>query len=107
MKKEHPNTSSPSSNTDSLFNQMANISKAHAYDIVSKQIDELMEENKRLKELEHTFYMDICRAYNAGKQSMNAQHEAAKNGDPGGHTQFKSSHEYFVTEFPEFTVNVP
>jgi len=35
---------------DNLFEQMANISKAHAYDIVSKQRDELLEENKRLKE---------------------------------------------------------
>lgn len=33
---------------DNLFEQMANISKAHAYDIVSKQRDELLEENKRL-----------------------------------------------------------
>lgn len=35
--------------TDNLFEQMANISKAHAYDIVSKQAQELKEENDRLK----------------------------------------------------------
>lgn len=50
MKKEHPNTSTPSSNIDNFFEQAANISKAHAYDIVSKQVQELQEENKRLKE---------------------------------------------------------
>ncbi len=41
---------------DNLFEQFANISKAHAYDIVSKQRDELLIENenlrKRIKELE-------------------------------------------------------
>jgi len=35
---------------DELFEQMANISKAHAYDIVSKQRDELVKKNETLKE---------------------------------------------------------
>lgn len=33
-----------------LFEQATQITKAHAYDIVSKQVGELQEENKRLKE---------------------------------------------------------
>lgn len=33
-----------------LFEQVVNITKAHAYDIVSKQRIELTEENARLKE---------------------------------------------------------
>lgn len=35
---------------DNLFEQMANISKASAYDIVSKQVHELKEENESLKQ---------------------------------------------------------
>ena len=34
---------------DNLFEQMANISKASAYDILLNQVKELKEENKRLK----------------------------------------------------------
>jgi len=37
-------------NPDSLFEQMANISKASAYDIVSKQVKELQAENEALKD---------------------------------------------------------
>ena len=35
---------------ESLLQQISNISKASAYDIVSKQVGELQEENKQLKE---------------------------------------------------------
>ena len=35
---------------DGLFEQMANISKAHAYDIVSKQVQELKAENEALRQ---------------------------------------------------------
>ena len=68
---------------------------------------EMEAEINRLRKIESAFYMDICRAYNAGKQSMNNQHKAAANGDPGGHSVFKSSHDYFTEEFPNFKVNVP
>ena len=33
-----------------IFQQVTNISKAHAYDIISKQRDELVKENEQLKE---------------------------------------------------------
>lgn len=36
---------------DTFFEQMTNISKAHAYDIVSDQVKELQEKNERLKEI--------------------------------------------------------
>lgn len=36
--------------TNNLFEQMANISKASAYDIIVKQRNELLEENAKLKE---------------------------------------------------------
>lgn len=81
-------------NTDNLFEQMANISKAHAFDIVSKQAQELKEENDRLKAMERGFYMSICRAYNAGKQNMSDCLESKDN--------FVSSHDYFVKEFPTY-----
>ena len=71
--------------------------------IVERQDKDLGE----LKQLETGFYMAICRAYNAGKQSMNNQHAADKNGDNGGKSAFVSSHEYFLSEFPEFKTNVP
>jgi hypothetical protein len=67
----------------------------------------LKERIKVLEDLERSFYMNICRAYNAGKRNMNNQHQAAKNGDPGGESEFVSSNDYFISEFPEFTVNVP
>jgi len=35
---------------DNLFEQMANISKAHGYDILVEQVKELKEENKRMAE---------------------------------------------------------
>lgn len=38
---------------DNLFEQMTNISKAHAYDIVSKRAQELDIENKQLKEIKY------------------------------------------------------
>jgi hypothetical protein len=60
---------------------------------------------KRLMELEGSFYMGICRAYNAGKQNMiNVQ--LAKGSEDEGKL-FLSSHDYFITEFPEFKTNVP
>jgi len=34
---------------DQVFDQMVQISKAHAYDIVSPQVKELQEENEKLK----------------------------------------------------------
>lgn len=46
---------------DNLFEQAANISKAHAYDIVSKQVDELKEvirELIRVGELEDVTFTD-------------------------------------------------
>jgi len=36
---------------DSLFEQMANISKAHGYDILAKQVGELKEVIRRLIEI--------------------------------------------------------
>lgn len=51
---------------------------------LAKENKQLKEQVERLKKIEAGFYMNICRAYNAGKQSMNNQHEAARNGDPGG-----------------------
>lgn len=36
---------------DNLFEQAANISKAHGYDILAKQVGELQAENKRLLSL--------------------------------------------------------
>lgn len=59
-----------------------------------------------LRALESNFYMDICRAYNAGKQSMNNQHQDAREGKEFNE-RFVSSHDYFINEFPEFTTNVP
>lgn len=47
MNNDNKPTETPFAN---LFEQAAQISKAHAYDIVSKQRDELMEENKMLRE---------------------------------------------------------
>lgn len=35
---------------ENLFEQMANISKAHGYDILSKQVGELKEENRNMAE---------------------------------------------------------
>lgn len=70
----------------------------------------LLEDNKLLREalqnMESSFYMDICRAYNAGKQNMSqcVQAYADNNND---NSAFKSSHDYFKSEFPEFTKNVP
>ena len=89
---------------DNLFETFSNISKAQGYDILAERVKELEEENKRLKS---TFYTDICRAYNAGKQNMNDMHTAAKKGDPDGNSIFISSHDYFITEFPNFKTNVP
>lgn len=72
----------------------------------SKRVLTVPEFEERDK-LKNGFYMNICRAFNAGKQAMNDQHTAAKNGDPNGSSAFVSSHEYFTTEFPSFTTNVP
>lgn len=66
----------------------------------------LKERVKQLEQLERSFYMDICRAYNAGKQCMSDQHEDARNGKEFN-TRFVSSHNYFVGEFPTFKTNVP
>lgn len=61
---------------------------------------------KRLMELEGSFYMNICRAYNAGKENALAMvAEGKKMGETS--LEFKSSHDYFTTEFPEFKTNVP
>lgn len=61
--------------------------------------DELVAENERLKQFEKAFYMNICRAYNAGKDNIinNLKNEQ----------DFISSHAYFVNEFPDFKTNVP
>jgi len=89
---------------DNLFETFSNISKAQGYDILAAKVKELEEENKRLKS---TFYTDICRAYNAGKENMFNVHKAVQNGDPDGNSIFISSHDYFISEFPNFKTNVP
>lgn len=78
---------------DDLFQQMANISKAHGYDILAEQVKELKTENEALKAQLDSFYMDICRAYNAGKK--NAILCMAEGDD-----KFIASHDYFLKEFP-------
>ena len=50
MKKQNTPTNTPDSPFSNLFEQAANISKAHAYDILVEQVGELKEENERLKE---------------------------------------------------------
>lgn len=47
---------------DQLMEQIVNISKAGAYDIVSKQRNELLEENKALKE-QVKFLRDLIMEY--------------------------------------------
>lgn len=86
---------------ENLFEQMGNIVKASNYDIVAKQRDELMKENERLKLIERSFYMDICRAYNAGKDNMKHCYDKVDM------AVFISSHDYFTAEFPAFKTNVP
>ncbi len=54
MKENKTTTAAPSQHTgegvgqDELFNQIANISKAHAYDIVSEQVQELTAQRDEL-----------------------------------------------------------
>lgn len=79
-----------------------------------KEVIEGLEDDRRfyvplIKELEamkRRFYMDICRAYNAGK--LNAIEMVAEGKNNGGApVSFQSSHQYFIGEFPEFKTNVP
>lgn len=70
----------------------------------------LKADNKLLREAlqnrEGSFYMDICRAYNAGKENAFAMvAENKKMGETS--TTFKASHDYFIEEFPGFKTNVP
>lgn len=58
-------------------------------------------ENGKITMSESEFYMDICRAYNAGKKNIQDMYTAVKNGDPDGNSVFVSSHEYFKSEFPD------
>ncbi len=74
------------------------------------EYDTLKEENERLREennsLKNSFYMDICRAYNGGKENaLSMVAESKKTGEQVD--TFKSSHEYFINEFPDFKTNVP
>jgi phosphoribosylaminoimidazole-succinocarboxamide synthase len=58
MKQEQHNNQTSDPLSDQLFEQLGQISKAHAYDILVEQVKELKEENERLKGLapaqEHT-----------------------------------------------------
>jgi len=36
---------------DDLFNQLANISKAHGYDILSEQVEELKKQNAEMRDV--------------------------------------------------------
>lgn len=45
--------------TESIFEQFANISKAHAYDIVAQQRNELMDENAKLKSENETLKIEL------------------------------------------------
>ena len=73
-----------------------------------EQIPSMLEELKELRELKSNFYMNICRAYNAGKQSMNNQHQDAREkGKEAFSERFVSSHDYFLNSFPTFKTNVP
>lgn len=71
-----------------------------------KENESLKKVNAELKELESRFYMAICRAYNAGKDNMSKciQGYADNATDEGA---FKSSHDYFLSEFPSFKTNIP
>lgn len=80
---------------ESIQEQIVAISKASAYDAIK-------DDYSRLKRLESEFYLNICRAYNAGKDNMLKCVHAA---DPD--VLFISSDDYFKTTFPEFKTNVP
>ena len=54
---------------EDLFEQMANISKAHAYDIVVDQVNSLTIENKRLKD-RVKYLEDLITEY-ANKMTIN------------------------------------
>lgn len=70
-------------------------------ELLNKYTCELSDTLKEVGELKKSFYMDICRAYNAGKDNMTTCH-SLKSMDV-----FVSSHDYFLTEFPTFKTNVP
>jgi hypothetical protein len=87
-----------------LFASNTKEQNANAKAIAS--LPDIMRENEELKKLAASFYMDICRAYNAGKENAFAMvAEMRKMGEASG--EFKSSHDYFVSEFPTFKTNVP
>lgn len=65
----------------------------------------LKEQVEKLQELERSFYMNICRAYNAGKENMSKCIQCYADND-NDNEAFKSSHDYFVGEFPTFKTNV-
>ena len=78
----------------------------YGYELAADQLTQLKEENERLKELERKFYLDICRAFNAGKRNAFAMVAEGKRQGEASEV-FISSDEYFKGEFPEFTTNVP
>ena len=47
---------------DSLFEQMTNITKAHGYDILAGQVDELKAENKALRD-RVIYLQDLIKEY--------------------------------------------
>lgn len=99
----YPDTDSVLAENASLKSKLESYSKDYGEmgDIVVKLQAEL-------DEIKNSFYMDICRAYNAGKKCMNNQHEDARNkGAEAFSDRFVSSHDYFLSEFTEFKTNVP
>lgn len=78
--------------------------KGHNIQMALKNFSELMGEPETAgvqpepTQIEKDFYMNICRAYNAGKDNMVRTINGAT---------FISSHTYFTGEFPEFKTNVP
>lgn len=88
---------------EAMQHEIARLKAAYKEQITVREKSE--KENEKLRSLESNFYMDICRAYNAGKENMAAQRLAKGTQDDG--KAFISSHDYFTNEFPEFKTNVP
>lgn len=89
-------------NDTDMANAKRIVQAVNNYDSLKKENELLQQRNK---ELENNFYMDICRAFNAGKQ--NQINISLAKGTSDENKMFISSHDYFLSEFPDFKTNVP
>jgi len=87
-----------SQKVNEILDLAKNLSDSDKHELFVKLYNQTPNHLKREESVYNQFYVDICRAYNAGKVNMKGR---IKNSEG-----FKSSNDYYVQEFGELKLSM-